>query len=179
MLRFTSYYTLKILDNFMINNGNDPITEVKALMLTQLSTTGPDILANGSAQEEDSFIVNKQAYRSYGIDKWSQCDVSTTAQTMSYMLPEPAPSRTIENDTDRAAHLYNGICAGCHAYNLRMIGPAAMVVQALYQDNPQGIADYIAKPGKVRSDYPEMPPQDYLSPQMRLKVAEYMLNLQK
>ncbi len=60
-----------------------------------------------------------------------------------------------------------------------MIGPAAMVVQALYQDNPQGIADYIAKPGKVRSDYPEMPPQDYLSPQMRLKVAEYMLSLQK
>lgn len=170
---------IRIFDNFMINNGQDAITEVKALMLTRMSTTGPDILAVGSAEEDDNCILNKQAYRSYGIKKWGQCDTSSTAETLTYMLPEPAPSRVIENDRDRAEHLYNGICAGCHAYNLRMIGPAAMAVQALYQDNPQGIADYIAKPGKIRSDYPEMPPQDYLSPQMRLSVAEYMLSLQK
>lgn len=168
-----------ILDNIMLDNGNDPVAEIKALMLTKLKTRGPDILAIGSAQEEDSCILNKDAYLSYGIDKWSRCDRAGTADVLSYMLPHAAPARQIENDEDRAAHLYNGICAGCHAYNLRMIGPATLVVQALYNDNPQGIADYIADPQKIRSDYPEMPPQNYLSEDMRLKVAEYMLQLQK
>jgi hypothetical protein len=51
------------------------------------------------------------------------------------------------------------------------------VIQALYMDNPQGIADYIAKPVKKRPDYPEMPPQDYLDPQTRLAVAQYMLQV--
>ena len=41
-------------------------------------------------------------------------------------------------------------------------------------DNPQGLADFIAKPAKKRDDYPEMPPQDYLDPETRLAVAKYM-----
>ena len=70
-----------------------------------------------------------------------------------------------------------GICSGCHIYNGRMIGPPVQVIQALYMDNPQGIADYIAKPVKKRDDYPEMPPQDYLDPETRLAVAKYMLQV--
>ena len=50
-------------------------------------------------------------------------------------------------------------------------------IQALYLDNPQGLADYIAKPVKKRDDYPEMPPQDYLDPETRLAVAKYMLQV--
>ncbi len=170
---------IQVLDNFMINNGNDPVAEVRALMATRLSTTGPDIMALGSAGEEDNCMLNQQAYRTYGTKKWGVCDRATTADVVSYQLPEPAPARLIENDQDRAAHLYNGICAGCHAYNLRMIGPAAMVIQALYHDDPEGLAEFIARPSKIRPDYPEMPPQDYLSPELRLKVAEYMLQLEK
>jgi len=58
-----------------------------------------------------------------------------------------------------------------------MIGPPVQVIQALYLDNPQGLADYIAKPVKKRPDYPEMPPQDYLDPETRLAVAKYMLTV--
>ena len=77
--------------------------------------------------------------------------------------------------TERGKVAFLGICSGCHIYNGRMIGPAVQVIQALYLDNPQGIADYIAKPVKKRPDYPEMPPQDYLHPETRLAFAEYML----
>jgi parallel beta-helix repeat protein len=171
---------IRVLDNFMINNGADPVAEVRALMATRLSTTGPDIMALGTAGEEDNCILNGSAYRTYGTKKWGVCEPgATTAATASYQLDEPAPARLIENDEDRAAHLYSGICAGCHAYNLRMIGPAAMVVQALYYNDPEGLAEFIAKPSKVRPDYPEMPPQDYLSSELRFKVAEYMLSLKK
>jgi len=41
-----------------------------------------------------------------------------------------------------------GICAGCHTYTCRMIGPPVQIIQALYMDNPQGIADYIEVPTK-------------------------------
>jgi hypothetical protein len=53
------------------------------------------------------------------------------------------------------------------------------VIQALYANNPQGIADYIAAPIHKREDYPEMPPQNYLSEETRLAVAEFMLTLDK
>jgi hypothetical protein len=58
-----------------------------------------------------------------------------------------------------------------------MIGPPVQAIQALYMDNPQGLADYIAKPVKKRADYPEMPPQDYLDAETRLAVAQYMLQV--
>jgi hypothetical protein len=50
------------------------------------------------------------------------------------------------------------------------------IIQALYMDNPQGLADYIANPTRKREDYPEMPKQDYLDEETRLAVAEHMLS---
>ena len=58
-----------------------------------------------------------------------------------------------------------------------MIGPPVQIIQALYMDNPQGIADFIANPTRKRDDYPEMPPQDYLDKETRLAVAKYMLEV--
>jgi len=72
-----------------------------------------------------------------------------------------------------------GICAGCHVYSGRMIGPPVQVIQALYMDNPQGIADFIAAPTKKRDDYPEMPPQNYLDEKTRLAAAKFMLSVTK
>ena len=100
---------------------------------------------------------------------------TNTAATSNYLLP-PVPPREIEPD-ERGKVVFLGICSGCHIYNGRMIGPPVQVIQALYMDNPQGIADYIAKPVKKRDDYPEMPPQDYLDPETRLAVAKYMLQV--
>ena len=58
-----------------------------------------------------------------------------------------------------------------------MVGPPTLVIQALYQNNPQGIADYIIKPEHKREDFPEMPPQNYLSEDLRLALAEYLLTV--
>ncbi|HKX54832.1 MAG TPA: c-type cytochrome, partial [Xanthomonadales bacterium] len=102
------------------------------------------------------------------------CDFSTTAETLSYMLPEGAPPRSTDGE-EKAKLLYRGICAGCHGYDVRMVGPATVTIQALYGDDAQALADYIAKPVRKRNDYPEMPPQDHLSEELRLQVATYML----
>jgi len=87
-----------------------------------------------------------------------------------------AMSKTVATSKDLDDVIaYLGICSGCHVCNGRMIGPPVQVIQAMYADNPQGIADYIARPVKKRPDFPEMPPQYYLDPGTRLAVAKYML----
>ena len=67
------------------------------------------------------------------------------------------------------------VCTGCHAFGHHLIGPTIEEIQMIYEDNPEAMADYIAEPIKVREDYSEMPPQNYLSAETRLAIAKYML----
>ncbi|MEZ5572688.1 MAG: parallel beta-helix domain-containing protein [Halioglobus sp.] len=166
---------VKILNNTMINNGTDPIPEIKALMLTELKTGNPDIIRVGPTT--DSCIINRHQYTTTGVGDFAECDFTNTYSIANYLLA-PVPPREIRGE-DKGKIAYLGICAGCHTYTGRMIGPPVQVIQALYMDNPQGIADFIAKPTKKRDDYPEMPPQDYLDEQTRLAVAKYMLEVKK
>jgi parallel beta-helix repeat protein len=162
-----------ILDNVMLKNGYDTIPDIKALMLTELKQGSPDIVRVGPST--DSCIINRHRYITVGVDDFAECGFTNTAATLTYLLPPVPPREILPEDRGKIAYL--GICAGCHIYTGRMIGPPVQVIQAMYMDDPQGLADYIAKPVKKRDDYPEMPPQNYLDEQTRLAVAEYMLNV--
>ncbi|MCP3931621.1 MAG: cytochrome-c peroxidase [Bacteroidetes bacterium] len=166
--------SLIILDNVMIDNGSNPIDEVKALMMTKLSTQGPDIIAVGGGT--GSTIRNKDRYRTFGLGGYGLAEITNTRNVKTFLLDEPIAPRKITAE-ERSKLTYYGICAGCHAYNIRMIGPPTVTIQALYNNNPQGIADFIAAPTKKREDYPEMPPQNYIDEETRLEVAKYMLSL--
>lgn len=165
---------IMILDNLMLNNGYDTIDDVKALMLTELKQGEPDIIRVGSSR--DSCIINRHRYVTVGVSNWTECDFTNTDNIITYILDEPvAPREILGSEKGKIAYL--GICAGCHTYTGRMIGPPVEIIQALYMDNAQGLADWIAAPTKKRDDYPEMPPQNYLDAETRLAVAEYMLQV--
>jgi parallel beta-helix repeat protein len=164
---------VQILQNFFANNGTEPITEVKALMLTELTTQGPDVIAAGA---RDSCALDRSAFKAVGLGKWGVCQRRSTADVATYLLDHPVAPRRIDT-ADRGKLLYSAICAGCHATNQRLVGPAVQAIQAIYDGNAQGIADFIANPVKKREDYPAMPPQAHLSPEMRLAVAQYMLGV--
>jgi len=68
------------------------------------------------------------------------------------------------------------VCSGCHTYDSKLIGPPMLTVKALYGKDSQRLADWIAHPVRKRPDYPEMPPQNYLPADIRLAVANYILN---
>jgi cytochrome c551/c552 len=146
-------------------------------MLASMTRQGPDVLAIGGGT--GSCMTNKAAHSTIGIGDWaSKCAKLTSADITTQLLDKPAAPRKTDT-ANKGQVLYNGICAGCHAYSARMIGPPAKIIQAMYAGNPQGIADFIAKPTKKRDDFPPMPGQGHLSPEMRLKVAEYMLSVTK
>lgn len=163
-----------ILDNLMFNNGYQPIDELKALKLATLTRADVDIINIGDSS--DSCILNRNTYVHIGLKDFGTCGFDNTRSAVTYLLPEPAQPHSFDDD-EKGKMAYFGICSGCHAYNTRMIGPPVNVIQALYMDDPKGLADYIAAPVKKRDDYPEMPAQDYLAPAMRLAVARYMLGV--
>lgn len=164
---------VKILNNTMLNNGYDTILPVKALMLTKFMRGQPDIVRVGPSK--DSCIINRHRYVTVGLDDFGDCEVTNTQAIANYLLPSVPPRKIASEDRGKIAYL--GICAGCHTYTGRMIGPPVQIIQALYMDNPQGLADYIAAPTKKRDDYPEMPPQNYLDEATRLAVSKYMLQV--
>jgi len=166
----------KILNNIMLNNGQNPAPMVRAALAAYMVTSGLDIV--DTVGLDDGCILNPERFRTLGLEKYGDCEFSNTANVTSYTLPEPVPPRVKEH-MDAGKLAYYGVCAGCHAYNSRMIGPPAQIIQALYMDNPQGIADYAANPVKKRPDYPEMPPQGHLDEATRLAAAEFMLKLTK
>ncbi|MRH99004.1 cytochrome-c peroxidase [Kriegella sp. EG-1] len=163
-----------ILDNIMFDNGNNPTGEIKTIMLTQLDSNGPDIFAYGGGT--GSTIRNKNRYRTFGIADYGTAQINDTKDILTMMTPKPVPPRSVSKE-EIGELTYYGVCAGCHAFGTRLIGPPTEIIQAIHNDNPQGIVDYITKPKNLRDDYPEMPPQDYLSDEAKMAVAEYILSI--
>ena len=165
---------IAILDNLMWNNGYDTIPEIRALAALELVEGEVQIVNVGTST--DSCILDHDKYVTVGLRDFGTCGFATTADVTTYLLDEPAERRIIAAE-DMGKRAYYGVCAGCHAYNVKMIGPPTRVIQALYHDDPQGIVDYITKPVKKRDDYPEMPPQNYLSEDVRMAAAVFMLSI--
>lgn len=163
-----------ILDNIMFDNGNAPTGELKAVMLTQMETKGPDIFAYGGGT--GSTIRDKNRYRTFGLDNYGMAQITDTKDIPTMMTPTPVPPRSVSAE-ELGELTYYGVCAGCHAFGTRLIGPPTEILQAIHQNNPQGMVDYITAPKNLREDYPEMPPQDYLSEEAKMAVAEYILAL--
>jgi parallel beta-helix repeat protein len=176
-----------ILDNIMENNGNDPKGIIKDLLGVIGQETGPDIFDTGKGV--DKCIADINRYRTLfllGAD-YGVCDRTqyATDGLFTMTLPEMATTEVIQDVSDAdfekeiGKRTYYGVCTGCHTYSVRMIGPSVKSIQALYFDDPEGIAAYIENPIKKREDFPEMPPQNYLTEETRMAVAKYLLDVRK
>ena len=160
----------------MDHNGYDTIPDIKALLLTEFKKGDPDIIRVGKSR--GSCINNRHRYVTVGLDSFARCKFTNTDSIVSYLLSEPVPPREIDPNA-QGKLTYMGVCTGCHSYTGRLIGPPMKEIQAMYHDNPEGLAAFIAHPVKKRENFPEMPPQDYLSPAVRLAVAKYIIALKQ
>ncbi|MBL4673918.1 MAG: right-handed parallel beta-helix repeat-containing protein [Arenicella sp.] len=167
---------VSVLDNVMLNNGYQTIPAIKGLMALELKYLEPDVvhISKGSG----NCIANRSRYKTVGVGDFTDCDFDNTDQIITYLLDTPVAPREIAA-SERGQIAYLGVCSGCHSYNGRLIGPSIQTIQALYFDNPEGLAAYIAQPIKKRDDYPEMPSQAYLGEETLQAVAEYVLSREK
>ncbi|RBP48786.1 parallel beta-helix domain-containing protein [Arenicella xantha] len=162
-----------ILNNTMMNNGYDTIPEIKAFMALSLKQVEPDIAHVSAGQ--DNCIINRHRYNTVGLSDFTECEFTHTDAIKTYLLDTPVPPRDIAA-SERGKIAYLGVCTGCHSYNGRLIGPSIQTIQALYFEDPEGLATYLANPIKKRPDYPEMPSQAYLGEETLLAVAKYVLS---
>ena len=176
-----------ILDNIMENNGNNPHGILKDLIKVALQDKGPDIMDTGKGTGK--CIADQNRYRTLFVlgANYGLCDrvKYATDGIFTMTLPEMAPIEIIQDvssedfEHELGKRTYYGVCTGCHTYSVRMIGPSVKSIQALYFDDPEGIASFIEHPVKKRDDFPEMPPQNYLTEQTRMAVAKYMLEVRR
>ena len=163
----------QIANNIFVNNGYDAIgLGVAGATLEH----GADVV--NLARGKGHCYQATQGATTLGLSRWAECPSTLAAASVqSFQLTEPVVSKAL-SPAQKAQLTYHAVCSGCHAYAHTMIGPPMMVVKALYQDNPEGLADWIAAPTKKRpiEDYPAMPPQNYLSKELRLDLARYILN---
>lgn len=166
---------VSILNNTMLNNGYEAITEIKALMALEFKISAPDIVHVSSGK--GSCILNRSRYITAGVNDFADCNFNNTDHVASYLLDEPVAPRDIA-PSERGKIAYLGVCTGCHSYNGRLIGPSIQQIQALYFEDPDGLAAYITNPVKKRPDYPEMPSQAYLAEETIKAVADYVLHVE-
>ncbi|MBT7947909.1 MAG: cytochrome-c peroxidase, partial [Porticoccaceae bacterium] len=111
-----------------------------------------------------------------GIGDFTDCDFTNTDDIENYLIAGGAEPRVIA-PSERGEIAYLGVCTGCHAYAGRLIGPSVQEIQALYANRPEALVSYINAPTPMRSDYPEMPAQNYLDAETQLAVANYILQV--
>ena len=178
---------LVIMDNIMYDNGNDPKGILKDLVSLVGRDTGPDIMDTGKGSGKCIADVNRYETlfllgADYGVcDRLEYATDGLFTMTLTDMAPTEIKQDVSDAEFEKeiGKRAYYGVCTGCHTYSVRMIGPSVKSIQALYFDNPEGIAEYINDPIKKRDDYPEMPPQNYLTEETRMAVAKYMLGVRE
>ena len=157
----------------MENNGYDPSGIIKtARDIAMKKSLDIGFIGGGS----DNCILNRGRYVTLGLESFGNCKPISTKEVKSYMLANPVKPRDV-SIKDKGKVAYFGVCAGCHSFNNHLVGPEVRVIQAIYKDNPQGIVDYINNPVHKRPDYPEMPTQKHLPEDVKIAVAEYMLQI--
>ena len=162
----------RIIGNIFVHNGYDAIgLEVAGASIEN----GADIV--NLARGHGHCYASNQGATQLGLARWSECEPAPARDDLSsYQLAEPVASQTL-SEAQKVQLTYHAVCSGCHAYDNTMIGPPMTVIKALYMDNPEGLAEWIAAPTKKRpiEEFPAMPPQNYLSAQLRLDLAKYIL----
>jgi parallel beta-helix repeat protein len=165
----------RVLQNTFISNGQHPYGRTLRLLTLLKQTQGPDLLIGGRGRR--NCAASKETLSTLGADAWSECPAGATSNnilTMRLDKPIEAPSLSLQQK-GRLAYL--AVCTGCHSFSARITGPPMVAARAPYMGSPQKLADWIANPTKRRSDYPSMPPQNYLPADVRLEVAKYVLGI--
>jgi parallel beta-helix repeat protein len=165
---------IQVLRNQYWSNGNKPQRGIEDMLEAAGLKQGVDVLSTGKGH--GNCVADQESLRTLGTNRYAVCAPgTTTASVTTLQTAEPvvAPAYTLEQ---KGRLTYMAVCSGCHTYDARLIGPPMVTIKALYGKDAKRVADWIAHPTHKRQDYPQMPSQSYLSEDIRMAVANYILN---
>lgn len=164
----------QLLRNVFLSNGAQPVGAIKDLLDAAGASRGVDVLATGKGR--DNCVAERSTITALGINHYADCAPAATSAAVLTMRPTEPVRAAAFTPEQKGRLTYLAVCTGCHTYDSKLIGPPMVVVKALYGKDVHRLADWIAKPTHKRPDYAEMPPQNYLPEDVRLAVANYILN---
>jgi parallel beta-helix repeat protein len=164
----------QVLRNLFRNNGTRPQGVVADMLDAAGLKQGVDVMSTGKGH--GNCIVDRDIVRTLGTGRFEECPTGATSNAITSLKTREPVGSVAYNPEQKGRLVYLAVCSGCHTWDSRLLGPPMITVKAIYGKDAAGLANWIAKPVHKRTDYPEMPAQDYLSPEVRLSVAKYILN---
>jgi parallel beta-helix repeat protein len=178
---------VKILRNLYRNNGEKSfgyaVTWARFILgaaMAEGSPEGADSIAwpekadiYSSPKGEGNCIQAGSGPMTTGTEHFTECPPDLTTAHVTTMIGAALNNSSM----GQGEMVYASVCAGCHAYGIRAIGPPITDIQKKYTGNPDGIASYAMNPTKVRDGYPLMPSQQHLGQDKLAAAAKYLLEM--
>ncbi len=90
-------------------------------------------------------------------------------------LEKEKKSKTINTAGVDGEEIYNRICAACHKFDVKLVGPPYKQTVPKYNGDVKKLAAFVLSPVKVSPDYPPMPSPG-LKPKEADAVAKYIMD---
>lgn len=71
--------------------------------------------------------------------------------------PKKLPAAAGKAEADKGKGVFEAVCAGCHQFDVRVVGPPLSEVVPKYGDDVEKLKGFIGNPVKVNPGYPTMP----------------------
>ena len=84
-------------------------------------------------------------------------------------------SKTINTAGIDAEEIYNRVCAACHKFDVKVVGPPYQQTIPTYNGDVKKLSSYILNPVKKNPEYPPMPAQP-LKPKEADAVAQFLID---
>ncbi len=89
---------------------------------------------------------------------------------------EPPPAaQPVKEAVAAGQAVFESVCAGCHRFDQRVVGPPLNAVLGKYRGDLDGLKAFIRNPAKINPDYPQMPSLG-LGEERLDAVARYLLD---
>lgn len=128
----------------------------------------------------------RQVYRSNALEKHRELVRLKTEEFQQIRKEAIAKSKAAQakestanlTEAQKGENVFKQNCTACHKPDVKLVGPPVTEMASIYKGNKAGLQSWIKKPGKKRSDAPQMPGfETQLNQEQLDQLSEYILTM--
>lgn len=90
---------------------------------------------------------------------------------------EPVAIDSTAGEFAKGKAVFQANCTACHRLHDKLVGPPVTEMVSIYKNNPEGLKQWVKKPGKKRDGYPQMPGFPQLPDADLKELSNYILSI--